>query len=208
MKKPLSFAKPKTIVINLYGGPGTGKSTTAGDLFAYLKKRGVNCELVREYVKDWVWEQRKIRASDQVYILAKQSRKEQILYGQVDVIITDAPMWLSPIYESEYGIFPYVCDDIVFKFQQEAEAQGVHFEHVFLNRVHEYDPTGRFQNKEQAIEIDNKIKNYLTKARIEFSQFDATDGVARKIAKYFDLIPIKNAYTGAPSKPKAKKKSV
>lgn len=28
--------------INLYGGPGTGKSTAAAHLFAYLKKKYVN----------------------------------------------------------------------------------------------------------------------------------------------------------------------
>lgn len=190
-KSRVKVVEPKkTIVINLYGGPGTGKSTTAGDLFAFLKKRGVNCELVREYVKDWVWEGRKIRTSDQVYILAKQARREQILYGEVEVIITDAPMWLSPIYESEYGCFPFVCDDIVFKFQQEAESRGVEFVHVFLNRVKPYNPAGRHQNEKQAKEIDKKIKDYMTKARMKFFEFDATDGVAQKIARKFKLSKI------------------
>lgn len=47
-----------TKVINLYGGPGTGKSSTAGMLFAHLKLRGVNCEYVQEYAKDAAWEGR------------------------------------------------------------------------------------------------------------------------------------------------------
>lgn len=46
----------KTKVINLYGGPGTGKSTTAGALFAEMKFRGINCEYVQEYAKDKAWE--------------------------------------------------------------------------------------------------------------------------------------------------------
>jgi len=35
-----------TLVVNLYGGPGTGKSTTAAATFAELKMAGINCELV------------------------------------------------------------------------------------------------------------------------------------------------------------------
>ena len=41
----------KTLVINLIGGPGCGKSTIAAELFSRLKKMGVTCELVTEYIK-------------------------------------------------------------------------------------------------------------------------------------------------------------
>ena len=39
-------------VINLYGGPGTGKSTTAAALFALIKREGYNVELVTEFAID------------------------------------------------------------------------------------------------------------------------------------------------------------
>lgn len=42
----------KQKVINLYGGPGTGKSTTAAMLFAKMKLAGFNCEYVPEFAKD------------------------------------------------------------------------------------------------------------------------------------------------------------
>lgn len=42
----------KVIVINLMGGPGSGKSTVASGIFYRLKKMGVNCELALEFVKD------------------------------------------------------------------------------------------------------------------------------------------------------------
>ena len=43
-----------TIVVNLIGGPGSGKSTTAAGLFYNLKKLGINCEMALEYAKDKV----------------------------------------------------------------------------------------------------------------------------------------------------------
>ena len=48
----------KTTVINLIGSPGTGKSTIAAELFARMKWLGFDVELVSEYAKELVWEQR------------------------------------------------------------------------------------------------------------------------------------------------------
>lgn len=176
-----------TKVINLYGGPGTGKSTTGADLFAKLKIKKQNVELVREYVKDWIWEGRVLKSFDQVYILAKQARKEQILYGVVDYVITDAPMWLSAIYEPKFGSFPYVCDQIVSKFEQEAHSRGVEFVHIFLNRVKPYTPEGRTQNEEEAKVIDQELKDFLIRAKIPFTEVNADDGAAEEIIKLLGI---------------------
>src|SRR5271156_5139176 len=86
-------------IVCLWGGPGTGKSTTCAGLFHKLKKLGLNVEMNREYVKDWVWEGREIISGDQVYITAKQARKE-VLYmrKEMDIIITDSPLALTTFY--------------------------------------------------------------------------------------------------------------
>ena len=47
------------IVCNLFGSPGTGKSTLAAYVFAKLKMLGINCELVTEFAKDKTWENNK-----------------------------------------------------------------------------------------------------------------------------------------------------
>ena len=44
----------KTLIINLIGGPCSGKSTIASGLFYNLKKLGYNCELALEFAKDKV----------------------------------------------------------------------------------------------------------------------------------------------------------
>ena len=44
----------KTIVINLIGSPGTGKSTLASELFSKMKWKGHDVELVSEYAKESV----------------------------------------------------------------------------------------------------------------------------------------------------------
>src|SRR5579885_3619982 len=92
----------KTTIINVYGGPGAGKSTSAAYLYYLLKVAGKNVELVREYVKDWAWEGRKFGAYDEIYFLGKQVRHESMLFGKVDWIVTDAPVYMTAYYASIY----------------------------------------------------------------------------------------------------------
>jgi hypothetical protein len=95
--------------VNFYAGPGTGKSTTACDVFAKLKnkviheKLDIQVELVQEYVKSWAWEGRKPKGFDQVYICAQQMRREEIpLRNGVNLIVTDSPLLMQCAYAAKY----------------------------------------------------------------------------------------------------------
>ena len=157
-----------TIVIELYGGPGIGKSTVAAQIFTDLKQQNVSCELVQEYSKDWVWIDRKIKEWDQFYILGKQLQKESILYGRVDYIITDCPLWLISFYE-EYNLNKNICTRTVPLIESDL-ANKVSRQRFFLNRKpHEYKENERFHSYQQAIEIDNLLKVYLKNNKIDFT---------------------------------------
>jgi ATP:corrinoid adenosyltransferase len=62
-------------VINIFAGPGAGKSTTAAGLFYHMKKLNMSVELVTEYAKSRVWEQHSSVMRDQVYLTAKQKTR-------------------------------------------------------------------------------------------------------------------------------------
>ena len=59
----------KPLIVNLFGSPGTGKSTGAAYIFSKLKMAGINAELVTEFAKDKVWEETHAPFKNQLYML-------------------------------------------------------------------------------------------------------------------------------------------
>jgi hypothetical protein len=175
-------------VICLYGGPGTGKSTTAAHIFALLKQGGINAELVSEYVKEWAWEGRHVLPGDQYYFLAKQSRRERIRFKDVDVMVTDSPVWLSAVYEQEHEPEPHVAQVLVDKHVAIAKEAGFEHKHVFLRRVKPYNPKGRWQTEGEAKDIDEKILEYLKRLNLSYIMCDADTEAAAKIIRHLGLI--------------------
>lgn len=159
-----------TTIINLYGGPGTGKSTSAAYLYYILKKSHVNAELVREYVKDWAWEGRQISTNDQIYFLGKQVRRESMLYGKVDVIVTDSPVMMNLYYAQRYC--PQTLGEGIrastLSFYRQAADDGHKHVHVMLKRNKPYKSEGRYQMEDEAREIDEGVRLVLSTLRVPF----------------------------------------
>lgn len=145
-----------TLVINLFGGPGSGKSTGAAYIFSQLKTRGFDCELVTEFAKDKVWEDNKEVFKNQFYITGKQSFKISRCNGKVNIIITDSPILLGAIY----------TDSETFKAAVLEEFNKYRNLNFFIRREKDYNPNGRNQTEEEAKLIDTKIENYLKENQI------------------------------------------
>lgn len=164
-------------IICLYGGPGAGKSTMAAGLFYALKNLGLTCEMNREYIKDWVWEQRKVRPGDQTYYFAKQARKERIyMESGVDVIITDSPLILTHFYGLKYDEFEQKANTSLVMLKHHHEVckhYGYKVEHFVLKRTKPYDPKGRHQTAEVAQQFDSEIESLLQQVGIKYSKIEA-----------------------------------
>lgn len=169
----------KTIVVNLYGSPGAGKSTIAARLFSDLKLSGIKCELVTEYAKDLTWEESFKKLGDQVYVFGKQQHKLWRLKDKVDVIITDSPILLSLVYGSESTpkSFINLVNDV------NSEYENIN---IFLNRKHEYETVGRYHNEEESNELSDKIKNCVLENGQEFHLI--MDSKILNITKITDII--------------------
>lgn len=90
----------RTLNINLFGGPGYGKSSTAERLSCLLRDLGHVTELVREYSKDLHWEGR-LNSTEQFLITAEQWNRQARLQGRVPVAISDSAVQLGLLHAPE-----------------------------------------------------------------------------------------------------------
>lgn len=165
----------KLTVINLWGGPGTGKSTTAAGLFNIMKLKKHNVELVTEYAKQMVWERQHHSVfQNQILMLAKQDQKQRVLVDQMDYCITDSPilMGLSYAPEGYYKNFEPLIKEVFDSYTNI---------NIFLRRVKEYNPKGRNQNEDEAKGKDVDIKTLLDKHGIQYHIVDADEHAHLKI---------------------------
>lgn len=159
----------KTLVINLIGGPGSGKSTTASGIFYTLKKMGINCEMALEFAKDKVWEESYKILDDQFYIFGKQYHKLFRLNGKVDVIITDSPLVISMLYNKTPS--KYFNDFVLEQFNTFYNLT------FFLNRPKNYQEEGRIQTKKESEVLDNVLKDILHKNNVYFHEISCENAV-------------------------------
>ena len=148
-----------TLIVNLIGGPGVGKSILTAAIFAKLKDAGVDCEMVSEFAKELVWEQRNETFKDELYIFAKQAHRIFRLNGKVEVIITDRPLILTCFYaqnDHELSDFCYNRFNLYNNLN------------YLLTRKKKYNPNGRNQNEEEAKAVDVGVKTILTEYNVKY----------------------------------------
>lgn len=149
-------------VINLFAGPGCGKSTTAAALFALMKRRGLNVEMITEFAKDLVWTERNKELGDQIYIFGKMYHKLWRLRDKVDYVITDSPLPFCSYYDRE-GL-PYFNELVMSAFNS---FDNINF---VLERNFPYQQEGRYQTEEEAKQVHQDILQLIADNGIKIDQ--------------------------------------
>lgn len=171
-----------TLVVNLFAGPGAGKSTGAAYIFSMIKMSGVDAEYVNEYAKDKVWEDNKEVFKCQFLITGKQAYKILRCVGKVDVVITDSPIAIGAQYCQDN---PYLKDACLYEFNKYNNLN------IFINRVKKYNPNGRHQTEEEAKKIDESTKQWLKDNKIDYIEVDGDingyDKIVRNIMSKINI---------------------
>ena len=173
-------------VINLYGGPGSGKSTTAAGLFYELKRRHVSVELVTEYAKDLLYSGHLTNLQDQQeYIFAEQNFRLHRLRNKVDWVITDSPIMLSTIYaSSSYPARAQFCELVRATHDTYSNVN------IVLQRPEVYQHAGRVQTLEQSQQLDIQIEEMLQANNFSYDIFQTKQEVVTDIiAEFFPFWP-------------------
>jgi len=152
--------------INIFGAPGSGKSTMRSRLFYELKKQQLKVEEVVEYAKELTYGEDGIKLADQILMFGKQRHPHFVLDKKVDYVITDSPFIMG---------FTYVDDTVDYKDELKALMLKVHNSYdtlnIFINRNHKYQEFGRNQTEQESDEKAIEIKQLLKDCNIQYYEF-------------------------------------
>jgi nicotinamide riboside kinase len=154
----------KLIVVNLYAGPGGGKSTLAAGVFSKLKQLHYNAELVGEYAKNVVWRGDLTTLGDQIYVMGKQHHRQFVLEGKCDIAVTDSPILLSCIYNKLYTNYQNLEALAIEAFNRYDNLNFV------IRRDTEYRAEGRVQTEEEARQVDQSLVDFLNRIEVPYTE--------------------------------------
>lgn len=163
------------MVINLYGAPGTGKSTVANGLISAMKWREMECEIVIEYAKELVWSESFQTLGNQIHVFGEQYNRVYRLLGKVDYIVSDSPILLSSFYNSKY-LKSEELDNLILSEHKKMDTLD-----IFLNRTKRYNTNGRNEDEETADKYALEMKEFLKDMGVSYIEMDADEDTHNKI---------------------------
>lgn len=174
-----------TKVINIIGGPGCDKSLYSATLVLNFNLRHKTVETVPDYAKSIVWQQDYQALRNQYLIAQQQFRMIEILDGQVQFLVNECSLPQLLYYNEHYP--ENICD--VAKTRKQilewyGQCQNVN---ILVQRDPEkkYMRSGRFQDEEQAREVDAGLRATLVKEGLKYTvlppRYDAINEFASSL---------------------------
>ncbi len=168
--------------INLFGAANAGKSANAGFIYSALKAKHYNIELVREVIKKVIYRKSMITPWDQISFFGRQFEEEMdcLEKGGVQYIVTDGPLLLISIY-AKINKMPGWKHLFELEKQYEKEFPSIN---IFMNRKGiKYSKIGRIHSETEVEEIDDIIKQHLTKRNLVEFHFKDRIGIIKFLKK-------------------------
>lgn len=163
-----------SLVVNLFGSPGVGKSTIAADVYSQLNCLGVPSELATEFAKDCVWLNDQVTLNEQAIVWGNQLSRIKRLLGKVMVVVSDSPTPLSIVYKS--ADYKKNFDDAVM--EQFSSMRNLNF---LIARTIPYIQVGRNEDLTGAEKVHRDLKKVLDDYKVPYEVLEG--------------LPEENAYT-------------
>jgi nicotinamide riboside kinase len=194
LQKGTRCSPRSALVINLFGGPGIGKTTLAARLFVALKIKNIEAACPEEYAKIALWQGRDNLLDHQLILIGRTWDTVSTLSKKVDVIILDSPILLCSHYAAQ--IEPDYFHKTVLDFHQRHDRLNLL---LTRNKSTNYSTSGRRETSQQAINIDAQIQDLLDKSGEGYFNINPTEGIlddiVNQITSYIRDRNLLNSFT-------------
>src|SRR6056300_1055225 len=143
-------------LVNLFGGPGIGKSGIAAGITYKLKKKHISVNNPYEFPKRLAWDNNIPAIKDNLYVFANKNRGIAESNGKMDYIVIDSPILFSTIYHTYYTqgypaeFYGQPFHDLVIDLHKKYDNINILLERGETT----HNDNERFQNFEESLEID------------------------------------------------------
>lgn len=157
-----------TKVVNIIGGPGCGKALFSSNIIAQLSLRHKIVQSVPDIAKSMVWQRNFQGLSNQYQIGLQHFQMLDLLDGEVEFLVCEGSLPQLLFYNKHYA--DNICDIAKTRLQ----IRDWYMQHSNINVLIErgelkYVNAGRFQNEEQARDIDRGLRALLQYEGLAFT---------------------------------------
>lgn len=176
-------------VINLFAGPSCGKSSIAAGILHGLKRKHISCDAPYEFPKVLAWDNNNEAIKDQLYVIANQHRGIVKSFNKVKYVIVDSPILLSLVYKNYYAkddseypscLYGDKFDDLILSIHNYYDSLNIL---LIRSSEGEHNNKERYQNFEQSIDIDHRIKVMLDSHNIPYVEISVDGDPVNEILK-------------------------
>jgi hypothetical protein len=157
-----------TQVVNVIGGPGCDKSLITSAIIVFLKLREKTIEVIPDFAKSLVWQQNFEVLKNQYFIAQRQFEMLSLLDGQVQFLVTECSLPQVLFYNENY--LDNICDIEKTRKQILEWYNQCNNINIFVERGdRKYIRTGRFQDEEQARNVDRGMRELLDREALPYT---------------------------------------
>lgn len=151
-------------VVNLFAGPGVGKTATAKVLSGLLSQLNYRSELVPEFAKFATYSNNRAALSDQIYMFAKQENRLHVLRDTgMDFVVMDGPLPLALLFTPDEYYKSY--EPLVMEVFNSYENINILLE---PNPTFAYQQHGRNENQAEAQALQERVVSLLERHRVPY----------------------------------------
>lgn len=174
----------KLTVINMFAGPGVGKSTVAHFLTWAMSREGFKVEYVPEYAKELTWNRQHTLLGEQGFILAHQYEAiRKLVEHDIDIAILDSSILLGLMYTPSW--YPASFKPFLLDMYHSYDNINIYLER---NPDIPYVETGRNQTYEEALQKDKEVLEFLKRENIRHDVVMSGDNAPREILEIVNTL--------------------